>query len=48
VEKCRNGYEEVKIRAIEENGHSVEYRLKRDSKKSLYDQLLELMETKIF
>lgn len=48
MEKYTNGYKEVKIRAIETNGNSVEYRLKADSKKSLYEQLLELMETKIF
>lgn len=48
MEKYTNGYKEVKIRAIETNGNSIEYRLKADSKKSLYEQLLELMETKIF
>lgn len=48
MKKFTNGYKEVKIRAIETDGNSVEYRIKANSKKSLYEQMLELLETKIF
>ncbi len=44
----KNGYTELKVRPIEKNGNSVEYRIRGNSKESLYSQLLELLDSKVF
>ncbi len=44
----KNGYTELKVRPIEKNGDSVEYRIRGNSKESLYSQLLELLDSKVF
>lgn len=44
----KNGNIELKVRPIEKNGNSVEYRIRGNSKESLYSQLLELLDSKVF
>ena len=44
----KNGYTGLKVRRSEKNGDSVEYGIRGNSKESLYSQLLELLDSKVF